>query len=163
MDGTEISGYDDDGNWVNTAATEQKLVEGDNHYSIDTIGDYKPSDLTVTVTSIKVDGEEVDFDASKILCGNIEDNNNRYRIEIYNAYGKTANDPTIDPMTFAFTDSLEVTFTIEGLGEVKTFPEVEAYSSSAASDAVDSVDEAVADDSATEEDAAAEEDTEAAE
>lgn len=128
MDGSEISGLNKDtGEWEIVANEKNKLKEGDNHYDIDTIGDYKASDIKVEVTSIKCDGQEIDFDASKIRYGNIEDNNNRYRIEIYNSYGSTASDPAIDPMSLKFADSLEVTFTIEGLGEVKTFPEVDAF------------------------------------
>lgn len=99
----------------------------DNHWNIDAKGDYKPSDLKVKVTSIKCDGVEIDFDESKFFYGNIEATNNRYRIEIYNDYGFTATDPGVDPMGLTFNKSLEVTFTIEGLGEVKTFPEVTPF------------------------------------
>lgn len=78
------------------------------------------SDVKVTVTSIKADGEEVEFDASKIIYGNIEDANNKFRIEIYNEYGATKEDPPLDVTALSFKE-LEVTFTIEGLGEVGPF------------------------------------------
>ena len=63
------------------------------------------------------DGQEVAFDKAKIKYGNIEDNNNCYRIEIYNDYGDTAKDSPIDKDNLAFEDSLEITFSIEGLSE----------------------------------------------
>ena len=128
MNGDFVSGMDENNEWqMDTAVKKNKLKEGDNHYDENKIGDYKPSDLKVELVSIKADGKEVEFDPTKIKYGNIEDNNNRYRIEIYNSYGKTIEDPGIDPMALVFNESLEVTFTIEGLGEVKTFPEVEAF------------------------------------
>lgn len=80
-------------------------------------GKYNADDLKVELKSIKADGKDVEFDASKIKYGNIEDNNNCYRIEIYNDYGDTAKDSPIDKDSLAFEDSLEVTFTIEGLSE----------------------------------------------
>lgn len=78
------------------------------------------SDVKVQVTSIKADGQEIEFDPSKIVYGNIEDNNNAFRIEIYNDYGKTKEDSPIDKDALTFK-KLEVTFTIEGLGEVGPF------------------------------------------
>lgn len=130
LDGTEISGLNKDtGEWEITAAEKNKLnEEGDNHYDKKVIGDYKTSDIKVEVTSIKCDGKEVAFDPTKIRYGNIEDDNNCYRIEIYNSYGSTVSDPAFDPIAdINFAESLEVTFTIEGLGEIKTFPEVEPF------------------------------------
>lgn len=128
-DGNKVSGKNKEtGEWEVSANEKNKLKEGDNHYDNSTIGDYDIENLKVEVTSIKCDGKEVEFDASKIRYGNIEDNNNCYRIEIYNSYGATAEDPAFDPLTaINFAESLEVTFTIEGLGEVKTFPEVDAF------------------------------------
>ena len=73
--------------------------------------------LKVELKSIKADGQEVAFDKAKIKYGNIEDNNNCYRIEIYNDYGDTAKDSPIDKDNLAFEDSLEITFSIEGLSE----------------------------------------------
>jgi hypothetical protein len=135
LDGTEVSGLNKDtGEWETTAADDVSLDSSiDNHYDKHGVGDYKVSDLKVTVTSIKADGEEVEFDESKIRYGNIEDDNNCYRIEIYNDYGSTATDPAIDPLSLVFENSLEVTFTIEGLGDVKTFPDVTPFGSDDAS------------------------------
>lgn len=160
MDGSEVSGANEEtGEWEHKAADEVKLTEGDNHYDVHAIGDYKPSDLKVEVTSIKVDGNEFTFDASKLRYGNIENENNRYRIEIYNSYGKTAEDPPFDPFSLTFAKSLEVTFTIEGLGEIKQFPEVEPFAAgNAGADAAESgaEDASAAEDAAADDAAAAE-------
>ena len=130
MNGDFVSGLNKDtGEWeMDQEAKKNKLKDGDPHYDKEMKGDYKPSDLKVEVTSIKADGKEIEFDNSKIKYGNIEDNNNCYRIELYNAWGTTAQDSPIgDPFALTFNESLEVTFTIEGLGEVKTFPEVTPF------------------------------------
>lgn len=94
--------------------------EGNNKYDIKTKGDYTGQELKAEVTSIKCDGKEIEFDPSKIITGNLEPDNNRYRIEIYNTYGDTSKSSGIDPSQIAFSNSLEVTFKIEGLGEVKS-------------------------------------------
>lgn len=80
-----------------------------------TPGKYDEKDLKVVLKSIKADGKEVKFDATKIKYGNIENNNNKYRIEIANEYGKTKKDPAIDKNALKFSEKLEVTFTIKGL------------------------------------------------
>lgn len=137
MNGDFISGLNKDtGEWeMDQEAKKNKLKDGDSHYDKEMKGDYKPSDLKVEVTSIKADGKEIEFDASKIKYGNIEDNNNCYRIELYNAWGTTAQDSPIgDPLALTFNESLEVTFTIEGLGDVKTFPEVAPFGDGAAAE-----------------------------
>lgn len=90
---------------------------GDPKTDKETPGKYNADDLKVEVKSIKADGQEVAFDKAKIKYGNIEDNNNCYRIEIYNDYGDTAKDSPIDKDNLAFEDSLEITFSIEGLSE----------------------------------------------
>ena len=90
---------------------------GDPKTTKDAPGKYNADDLKVEVKSIKADGQEVAFDAAKIKYGNLEDDNNCYRIEIYNDYGDTAKDSPIDKDSLAFEDSLEVTFSIEGLSE----------------------------------------------
>ncbi|WP_417717173.1 dockerin [Ruminococcus sp.] len=90
---------------------------GDPKTDKETPGKYNADDLKVELKSIKADGQEVAFDKAKIKYGNIEDNNNCYRIEIYNDYGDTAKDSPIDKDNLAFEDSLEITFSIEGLSE----------------------------------------------
>ncbi len=68
---------------------------------------------TFAVTDIKViaDGSEVTLDASKIGTGDIEENGN-YRIELYNIYGVTAEDPAMDGENFTFANTLTVEFTL---------------------------------------------------
>jgi hypothetical protein len=100
------------------ALKKNKLKEGDDAgVNKSTMGKYTGQELKVTVTSIKADGEEIPFDESKIVYGNIEDNNNCYRIEIYNEYGDTKKDPPIDISSIQFAKELSVTYTIEGLSE----------------------------------------------
>ncbi len=83
-------------------------------------GTFSEKDIKCKLKSIKQDGKELKFDASKIIYGDIEDNNTNYRIEIYNEYGDTKNDPPIDPLSVAWAKSLEVTFSISGLGSGET-------------------------------------------
>lgn len=81
-------------------------------------GPYKASQIKATVDSIKFDGVPAEFDASKIVTGNIEPDNYNYRIELYNTYGTTKNDsPLINPVKddIDAMTSVEVTFTLSGL------------------------------------------------
>ncbi len=71
-------------------------------------------DATATLDSIEVDGAAVSFDASKIIYGDVEEKGN-YRIEIYNMYGDSKNDPGFSDAT-AISSSLSVTFTVAGMG-----------------------------------------------
>lgn len=71
-------------------------------------------DATATLDSIEIDGSEISFDASKILYGDIEEKGN-YRIDIYNQYSDTKDDPGVNQAT-AISSSLKVTFTVSGLG-----------------------------------------------
>ena len=74
------------------------------------------SDMVVSNVRIYADGEEVSHDNSKILMGNIEGNGNFF-IEIYNSFGKTEDDPSIDLQSLAFKESLSVSFTLSGIKE----------------------------------------------
>lgn len=78
-------------------------------------GTYDEKDIKCKLKSIKQDGKELKFDASKIIYGNIEDQNTNYRIEIYNTYGDTIDTEPIDPLAVQWSSSLEVTFDISGL------------------------------------------------
>lgn len=71
-------------------------------------------DATATLDSIQIDGADVSFDASKIIYGDIEEKGN-YRIEIYNMYGDSKDDPGLSNAT-PITASLSVTFTVSGMG-----------------------------------------------
>ena len=79
----------------------------------------KAAGLDITDVSIQTkstDGSVVDIpvDQSKLLFGDIE-GNNKIRLEIYNEYGDSKNDPCIDTSAINFDDSISVTFTISGL------------------------------------------------
>ncbi len=58
-------------------------------------------------------GTLVEFDQSKIQVGDFESKGN-LRIELYNDYGNTKNDPPFDPALIVFNNALKVTFTISG-------------------------------------------------
>ncbi len=60
-------------------------------------------------------GTELTVDNSKILYGNLETDNDKYRIEIYNAYGNTSTDSPIDPDAVIIDNKVEITFSISGL------------------------------------------------
>ncbi len=79
-------------------------------------GTFSEKDITCKLKSIKLDGKNFKFDASKILYGDIEDDNTNYRIEIYNIFGETKDDPPIDITSFGWAKSIEVTFSISGIG-----------------------------------------------
>ncbi len=79
-------------------------------------GKYSENDIKCKLKSIKQDGKELEFDSSKIIYGHIEDETTNYRIEIYNEYGDTKDTEPIDPADVAWSESLEVTFEILGLG-----------------------------------------------
>ncbi|MDR0962361.1 MAG: hypothetical protein LBM62_07385 [Mediterranea sp.] len=83
--------------------------------------------ITTTINNIFVDnwGTIVPFDNYKLNAGDVEGNGN-YRMEIYNAYGVTANNCGLGvaPADFAFATKMAVTFTISGIsvpGEYQTF------------------------------------------
>lgn len=54
------------------------------------------------------------FDESKILYGDIE-HGGKFRIELFNTYGDTKNDPAFDNEEIDFTGGLSVTFDIAGM------------------------------------------------
>ncbi len=71
-------------------------------------------EATAVLDKIEVDGAELSFDASKIVYGDVEEKGN-YRIEIFNTYGTTKDNPGVNQATPITTD-LKVTFTVSGLG-----------------------------------------------
>lgn len=60
--------------------------------------------------------EAVEIDADKLLWGDPEDKGN-FRIEIYNDYGATKNDPPIDRFAVSEASEITVTFTLTGAPE----------------------------------------------
>lgn len=69
---------------------------------------------TAVLDSIEVDGSAIDFDADKIMYGDIEEKGN-YRIDIYNQYSDTKDNPGVNQAT-AIGSTLKITFTVSGLG-----------------------------------------------
>lgn len=60
-------------------------------------------------------GTELDFDNSKLVFGNLEDNNDKFRIEIYSDYGDTKANPPVVPTDIIFGNRVEITFTLGGI------------------------------------------------
>ncbi len=71
-------------------------------------------DAVATLDKLEIDGNEISFDADKIMYGDIENKGN-YRIDIYNMYSDTKDNPGINNAT-PITESLSVTFTVSGFG-----------------------------------------------
>lgn len=107
----EITG---DGTYTLTST----VVAGSEDYTVfvvDCVGMYAAyPDATATLDSIEIDGSEIDVDTSKILYGDIEEKGN-YRIEIYNMYGDSKDDPGVNSAQI-INESLSVTFTVSGMG-----------------------------------------------
>lgn len=74
----------------------------------------KISDVTVTTKSSDGTTQSFDVDESKLIYGDLE-SNGKLRIEIYNEYGNTKNDPPFDNTAITFDDTISVTFTITGI------------------------------------------------
>lgn len=70
--------------------------------------------ISATLDSIVFDGKEYEFDASKIAYGDIEGKGN-YRIDIYNEYGPTKNDPGVNIFDIYFSEYMTLTFTVSGM------------------------------------------------
>ena len=71
-------------------------------------------EATAVLDSIEIDGSAIDFDAGKIMYGDIEEKGN-FRIDIYNQYSDTKDNPGVNQAT-AIGSTLKLTFTVSGLG-----------------------------------------------
>lgn len=98
-------------------------------------------DFKAALKAVKVDGEEIDFNAEKVKYGNIENNKTSYRIEIYNEYGDTKADSPIDLADLKGTD-LDLVFDVSGLGDMSGICSCESTSSEDSSSDADSSSEA---------------------
>lgn len=67
---------------------------------------------SLTALTVTADGTDLGVDLSKVVTGDLEEKGN-WRIEIYNEYGTTKENPPVDPATVTFASNLTVTFTIE--------------------------------------------------
>lgn len=63
-------------------------------------------------------GTELAFDNSKLVFGDLEANGN-LRLELYNDFGSTTNDPPVDPTSVVFENRMEITFTLSGINFVE--------------------------------------------
>lgn len=99
-------------------SVESTLVAGAADFGvfvIDITGMYAGNpNATAVLDKVEIDGTELSFDAAGIQYGDIEEKGN-YRIEIYNQYGLTKDNPPVNTAT-AIGSSLKVTFTVSGLG-----------------------------------------------
>lgn len=77
--------------------------------------------VTAVLDSIEVDGEVVEFNADAVQYGDIEQDNDHYRIEIRNEYGATL-DTVITGWQFAIDSTIKVTFTVSGMEDVVEAP-----------------------------------------
>lgn len=92
-------------------------------------------EATAVLDSVEIDGSALDFDASKIVYGDVEEKGN-YRIEIYNQYGTTKDDPGVNQAT-PIASSLKVTFTVSGLGGAAETADTAADTTDAVADTTD--------------------------
>lgn len=99
-------------------SVESTLVAGAADFGVfvvDITGMYAGNpNATAVLDKVEVDGAEISFDAAGIQYGDIEEKGN-YRIEIYNQYGLTKDNPPVNTAT-PIASSVKVTFTVSGLG-----------------------------------------------
>jgi len=69
------------------------------------------ADFEVENIVVKVDDTAVTMDTSKVVYGDLENNGN-FRIEIFNEYGSTKQDPPAAPEAFAYTSNISLSFTL---------------------------------------------------
>ena len=63
---------------------------------------------------------EINPESGKLVFGDIE-NNGRLRVEIYNEFGATGSNPSIDPSSIKFAKNMVVTFSLTGItGNLKS-------------------------------------------
>lgn len=75
--------------------------------------EYMAYHLLLVQDTGEAEGTEVEFDNSKFIVGDLEENGN-FRIELYNGFGSTSANPPLDPAAVLFSNRIEVTFTISG-------------------------------------------------
>ena len=124
------------GNWdFNADGNGSVIVNGDGTYAIDLAtgpafgaivfclditdlaADLGADNVYVNIDAIIMDPDDSQIiapKAGKIIWGDIE-SNGKMRIEIYNEYGATKEDPAIDPASIVFKENMAVRFTITGI------------------------------------------------
>ncbi len=80
------------------------------------LGNAVPDVTMIKAQDVKVfcDGKEIPVDQTKLVFGDIEENGN-FRIEIYNQFGDSSKDPSIDTSLLTFSDTLSVEFKLTGI------------------------------------------------
>ena len=113
-----------------TAFPNESAAKGISVFCVDMVGmakakNFNAANVVVKDVIIKCDGKKIASDASHMFVGDIEANGN-LRIELCNMYGyrygafQTINSPGFDATNFTFSESLSVTFTLEGITEGST-------------------------------------------
>jgi len=80
----------------------------------DASGALRETDLQVSV-KVFVDGKEVPVTQNKLIVGDIE-GNGRLRIELFNTWGPTADNPAVDPAQITPENEIVVELTLTGTG-----------------------------------------------
>ena len=75
---------------------------------------FNVTDVKVTLTDADGNTTDVAVDQSKVIFGDIEANGN-LRIELYNEYGDSKNDPAINKADIVDAVTVAVTFTVTGI------------------------------------------------
>lgn len=104
-----------EGGWATGVKCQDAIVF--NVDVVDICKDIKPNKIKISNVKIKVDGKDVKINSKKLLQGNIEDDGNNYRLEIFNIYGDSAKDGEKNACAkgsaFKWKKSISVTFTIK--------------------------------------------------
>ena len=69
--------------------------------------------LRVKFKSITIDGQAVEVDESKLIYGDLEEDNDNLRLEIYNKYGETKDNPPLDPATIKIDRGQKMVITLD--------------------------------------------------
>lgn len=99
--------YEERGIWFGTAYDEGKDEWLAFHYVLGSNADEDNGNGPSEPTALN-------FDNSKLVIGDIEGNGN-LRLELFNEYGSTMDDPGLTRSDVSFSDRIEVTFTLNGI------------------------------------------------
>ncbi len=123
MDATDGNSVIVTGNGTYTIETDQLAGAGDAYVFCIDIKDILVDhpNVTAVLDSIEVDGEAIEFNADAVKYGDIEVDNDHYRIEIRNEWGETL-DTVITGWKFAIESTLKVTFTVSGMDAAEEAP-----------------------------------------
>ena len=69
--------------------------------------------LRVKFKSMTIDGQAVEVDESKLIFGDLEEDNDNLRLEIYNKYGETKDNPPLDPATIKIDRGQKMVITLD--------------------------------------------------